>query len=297
MTPIERLIAVIAYLMRQPAYLEIGSRQHRVLMSLLRHMNVATRLSWPSEKLIAKEVYQVEEPHGREREKVGLALDELAARGLIGRTSLDGLPAWLVAPELVEGPATTAVAGDGCHRDGGKGDATAAGRGCHPGGGDPATTAVARTIENAQKNKENESVAAAPLTPAAPAQKIASKKRITRTRKTELAPASKEAVEVAEYLRDAILEHQPTHRCGLNGEHEKWAIDIDLAIRIDKRTAEGLKAAIDFAHRNEADTFWRANLQSGKKLREKYDRLEGQAARARPPQCRGKDLEEWAHGT
>lgn len=83
---------------------------------------------------------------------------------------------------------------------------------------------------------------------------------------------------MAQYLRDAILEHAPDHACGKNGVADKWARDIDLAIRRDKRTPEALKAAIDFAHRRE-DAFWRPNIQSGKKLRAQFDTLQAQAAR------------------
>ena len=90
---------------------------------------------------------------------------------------------------------------------------------------------------------------------------------------------SPEAVRVAEYLRDAIIEHSPDHACGLNGAHEKWAVELDRAIRRDKRSSEDLCAAVDFAHRRRDQPFWRPNIQSGKKLRAKFDILKSQAAR------------------
>lgn len=97
-----------------------------------------------------------------------------------------------------------------------------------------------------------------------------------RGRRVEL---STDALDVAAYLRDAILSHDPEHRCARNGAHEKWAVQIDRAIRIDKRTPDQLRAIIDFAHRREENTFWRPNLQSGQKLRDQFDTIKAQAAR------------------
>jgi hypothetical protein len=90
-------------------------------------------------------------------------------------------------------------------------------------------------------------------------------------------PVSPEAAEVAEYLAAAITSHQPTAKTapGL------WARDIDAAIRLDKRTPAGLRAVIDHAHRSPHGLFWRANLRSGDKLREHYDRIETEMATAK----------------
>jgi hypothetical protein len=82
---------------------------------------------------------------------------------------------------------------------------------------------------------------------------------------------STEALEVAEYLRAAISSHNPGHRAGAVAV-ETWARDIDLAIRRDGRSVSDLRLVIDFAHRS-PDPFWRGNLLSGAKLREKFDAL------------------------
>src|SRR3990167_3532392 len=58
---------------------------------------------------------------------------------------------------------------------------------------------------------------------------------------------SPEAVEIAEYLESAIHSHTPTVRTNPSG----WARDIDLALRIDKRTPDQLRRVIDVAHRND----------------------------------------------
>jgi hypothetical protein len=84
------------------------------------------------------------------------------------------------------------------------------------------------------------------------------------------------ALEVAEYLLAAIRSHKPDAK----GEPKAWARDIDLAIRVDGRTVDSLKRAVDQAHRS-ADPFWRSNLLSGKALRKQCDRLLIKAAQ--PP--------------
>lgn len=91
------------------------------------------------------------------------------------------------------------------------------------------------------------------------------------------APNLQDATDLATYLLEAIRSHTPDHAIRESAQ-VKWARDIDLALRVDKRTPDQLRAAIDFAHRS-GDTFWRPNILSGKKLREKYDQLAMQARR------------------
>ena len=54
-----------------------------------------------------------------------------------------------------------------------------------------------------------------------------------------------------------------------------WHQDIEKAIRIDKRTDQELIACIDWIYSGDGD-FWRPNILSGKKLREKFDTMEAQ---------------------
>jgi len=51
---------------------------------------------------------------------------------------------------------------------------------------------------------------------------------------------------------------------------ERWAVDIDLMIRIDKRTEDDISAVIRFAT---SDSFWKGNILSGCKLRKQFDAL------------------------
>lgn len=83
------------------------------------------------------------------------------------------------------------------------------------------------------------------------------------------APPSDAAFGMVAYLLTAIHSHTPGFAPPLGS---KWARDIDLALRVDGRTVDQLKTVIDEAHRS-ADPFWRSNLLSGKKLREKFDQL------------------------
>ena len=81
-----------------------------------------------------------------------------------------------------------------------------------------------------------------------------------------------EALDVAAYLLAAIRSHNPGH-AATDAQVRTWAADIDRAMRIDKRSVDGLHAVIDAAHRNEDDTFWRKNLLSGRKVRKQFDQI------------------------
>lgn len=86
-----------------------------------------------------------------------------------------------------------------------------------------------------------------------------------------------EAADVAVRLLDAIRSHWPGYSDGDDTlTVRRWALDIDLAIREDKRTAPDLLAALNWAHRTTAGHFWRRNVLSGKKLRKNYLTLAAQ---------------------
>ncbi len=88
-----------------------------------------------------------------------------------------------------------------------------------------------------------------------------------------------EAVEVSEYLLKAIKESDPTHKYHKSKPSLKsWGKDIDRAMRIDGRGKNDLLHLIQmiFYENNSVSNFWRANIQSGKKLREKFDVIKNQ---------------------
>lgn len=53
-------------------------------------------------------------------------------------------------------------------------------------------------------------------------------------------------------------------------EKEKWAIEVDRMKRLDNRTEEEIRQALYFAIN---DSFWKQNIRSAKKLREKFETL------------------------
>ena len=75
-------------------------------------------------------------------------------------------------------------------------------------------------------------------------------------------------------MAEMIKKHTPDFKSLKNGSSEKtikrWAKDIDLMIRIDKRNPEEIEKIIIFTH---TDSFWFKNVLSGSKLREQYDQL------------------------
>lgn len=71
-------------------------------------------------------------------------------------------------------------------------------------------------------------------------------------------------------LSDFLFECIKKTNSKFKGDPRKWDEDMDKLIRIDDRPYEEAVAVIMFAQN---DSFWRANILSGKKLREKYDQL------------------------
>lgn len=53
-------------------------------------------------------------------------------------------------------------------------------------------------------------------------------------------------------------------------EKQKWAIEIERMKRLDKRSESEIMAALNFAV---SDSFWKPNIRSGKKFREKFETL------------------------
>jgi hypothetical protein len=100
-----------------------------------------------------------------------------------------------------------------------------------------------------------------------------------------------DALKIAAYLMAAIQGHTPAFAGSERARKAKvlrWAKDIEFALRLDRRTPEQLRAAIDYAHRNGQDTFWHSVLLSGAKLRARFDQLAIQAQRRK-----GTHSPEW----
>lgn len=86
---------------------------------------------------------------------------------------------------------------------------------------------------------------------------------------------------IAKFLRDKILEWKPNAKVpketveGLN----KWSNDIRMMMEIDRRDKSDICKIIAFATK---DAFWRSNVLSASKLRDKYDQLEAKMNELKP---------------
>jgi len=93
----------------------------------------------------------------------------------------------------------------------------------------------------------------------------------------EASRVARDSVRLAGILLDLILERKPDYRDGRSDKRKqtvgRWGRDIDLAIRRDGRDPAKIESVIRWAQN---DGFWRDNILSGGKLREKFDRLEMQ---------------------
>ena len=92
---------------------------------------------------------------------------------------------------------------------------------------------------------------------------------------TEVA-TNKEAENVAKHLLNSILSWKPNFKRPTDAQFARWVSDIDKAMRLDNRTPNELIGAIDWMQTPRGG-FWRPNILSGKKLREKFDTMEAQS--------------------
>ncbi len=90
----------------------------------------------------------------------------------------------------------------------------------------------------------------------------------------KIKPSSPESLRLSGLLADLILQNNPANTQLSNGKREttitKWAVDIDKLIRIDGQNVEKVEEVIRWCQANE---FWKSNILSGSKLREKWDQL------------------------
>lgn len=74
-------------------------------------------------------------------------------------------------------------------------------------------------------------------------------------------------ITLSRYLYSKMLENNPEAK---QPNFQSWANDIRLMIEIDKRKPDQIKNMIEWCQK---DSFWKANILSAKKMREKYDQL------------------------
>lgn len=83
-------------------------------------------------------------------------------------------------------------------------------------------------------------------------------------------PEDSDAYQAASYLARQKEKHYPDLKPPEEKDLQRWAADFDKCNRIDKRSWDDIADVLRFSQKN---TFWRKNILSGKKFREKYDRL------------------------
>ena len=86
----------------------------------------------------------------------------------------------------------------------------------------------------------------------------------------------KDAIELSTLLLESHRKEIPDYLSGKDDKKiiDSWAKDIELLIRIDKKAPETIRQVISWV--KTLGNFWFSNIQSGKKLREKYEALYSQ---------------------
>ena len=92
----------------------------------------------------------------------------------------------------------------------------------------------------------------------------------------EQTQSEKDSLELSELLLTSHRNEIPDYLSGKDDKKtvERWARDIEMLIRIDKKPPETIRRVILWA--KTPGKFWFPNIQSGKKLREKYETLYSQ---------------------
>lgn len=85
---------------------------------------------------------------------------------------------------------------------------------------------------------------------------------------------SSDALRLSGLLADYILSNNPSNRSLQSDRKDstvnKWAIDIDRMLRLDRRSISEAEQLIRWC---QSDPFWQTNILSGSSLRKQYDRL------------------------
>jgi len=93
-------------------------------------------------------------------------------------------------------------------------------------------------------------------------------------KKKEKKTSSPEALRLSGVLADLILQNNPGNRSLTTEKRDatvkRWAADFDKLICIDGRAPEEIERVIRWC---QSDSFWKSNILSGAKLREKWDQL------------------------
>lgn len=107
-------------------------------------------------------------------------------------------------------------------------------------------------------------------------QKVTHKRKKETYTKEKNVADQKAAFDLATFFLDEVLKNNPfsrLHRLSANEKAQRiklWGKDINLLLSKDEQSRSIVEEVIRFATNN---NFWRANILSGRKLREKWDTL------------------------
>ena len=106
---------------------------------------------------------------------------------------------------------------------------------------------------------------------------------VTVNENPPLSDSQKAADELAELLFTSHRKEFPDYLSGksetqIRKKLDGWAVDIEYLIRLDKKTPDAIRQVILWI--KTPGNFWFHNIESGKKLREKFGRLYGQMSTA-----------------
>ena len=90
-----------------------------------------------------------------------------------------------------------------------------------------------------------------------------------RVKKKKVFETDSDPYLLAKFLEKCITENNSKFPQN-ESQRQRWAKDFDLMIRRDKIDADDIAEVIDWCQN---DSFWRSNILSGKKVREKYQQL------------------------
>lgn len=94
--------------------------------------------------------------------------------------------------------------------------------------------------------------------------------------------------QLSQYLFSKILQNNPESR---KPNYQLWADDIRKMVELDGRTEQQVQGMIDWS---QSDDFWKTNILSAKKLREKYDQMKVTANANYKKKPKTENLPEWA---
>ena len=94
--------------------------------------------------------------------------------------------------------------------------------------------------------------------------------------------------QLSQYLFSKMVQNNPEAK---KPNYQLWADDIRKMVELDGRTPQQVQGMIDWS---QSDDFWKTNILSAKKLREKYDQMKVTANANYKKKPKTENLPEWA---